>query len=147
MGCTHNADFRPSVTRNQAITAGERAAPDLRRDLRGDSRCHRCYHGATLGSPDMSDETPTIRRTGMAHKCALASLLRSDKPGTAGPVAGQKAAAAWPAGLLGLGQPRADRADIPARAACITVADETAWRRAWHAVELCQRVAELAARR
>lgn len=94
----------------------------------------------------MSDETPTIRRTGIAHKCALASLLRSDRPGTAGLAAGQKAAVAWPAGLPGPAQPRADRTDIPARAACIT-ADETAWRRAWHAVELCQQVAELAARR
>jgi len=93
----------------------------------------------------MSDETPTIRRTGMAHKCALASLLRSDKPGAAGLVAGQKTA--WPAGLLGLGPPRAGRTDIPARAACLTAADESAWRRAWHAVELCQQVAELAARR
>ena len=91
----------------------------------------------------MSDETPTIRRTGMAHKCALASLLRSDKPGAAGLVAGHKATAAWPAGLLGLGPPRAGRTDIPARAACLTAADETAW----HAVELCQQVAELAARR
>ena len=95
----------------------------------------------------MSDETPTIRRTGMAHKCALASLLRSDKPGTAGPVSGEKAAAAGPAGLLGPGLLRADRTDTSARAACIAAADETAWRRALHAVELCQRVAELAARR
>ena len=92
----------------------------------------------------MSDETPTIRRTGLAHKCAFASLLRSDKPGTAGPVATDQAAAGWPAGLLGLGLPRADP---PARAACIAAVDETAWRRAWQAVELCQRVAELAARR
>jgi hypothetical protein len=66
----------------------------------------------------MSDETPTIRHAGLAHKCAFASLLRSDKPGTAGLVAFDQAAA-----------------------------DETAWRRAWQAVELCQRVAELAARR
>jgi len=95
----------------------------------------------------MSDETPTIRRTGMAHKCALASLLRSDRPGTAGPVAADKAAAAGLAGLLGPGLPRADRTDTPARAACIAAADETAWRRARHAVELCQQVAELAARR
>jgi len=63
----------------------------------------------------MSHETPTIRRTGLAHKCALGSLLRSGQPGTAGLVTAQKAA--------------------------------TAWRRAWHAVELCQQVAELAARR
>ena len=95
----------------------------------------------------MSHETPTIRRTGLAHKCALGSLLRSGQPGTAGLVTAQKAATAWPTGLLGIGQPRADRPDIPARAACSTAADETAWRRAWHAVELCQRVAELAARR
>jgi hypothetical protein len=71
----------------------------------------------------MSDETPAIRRTGLAHKCAFVSLLRSDKPGSARLAAFDKAAV------------------------CLAAADETAWRRAWHAVELCQRVAELAARR
>ena len=96
----------------------------------------------------MSHETPTIRRTGTAHKCALASLLRTDKPGTAGPMAFAEAASGWPAELLPeLGQPRADRTDPSARAARIAAADEAAWRRALQVVELCQRVAELAARR
>jgi hypothetical protein len=95
----------------------------------------------------MSQETPTIRRTGMAHKCAFASQLRSDKPGSAELVASGKAAAGWPARLLELGQPRADRTGAPARAARVAAADEAAWRQAVHAEELCQRVAELAARR
>jgi hypothetical protein len=49
-----------------------------------------------------------------------------------------------PAGLLrGLGDPRADRwGTAPGTAS----ADEIAWRRAWHAVESCRLVAELAAR-
>jgi hypothetical protein len=96
----------------------------------------------------MSYETPTIRRTGTAHKCALASLLRTDKPGTAGPMAVAEATVGWPAELLrGLGQPRADRPGPAVRAARITTADDAAWRRVLQVVELCQRVAELAARR
>jgi hypothetical protein len=96
----------------------------------------------------MSRENPTIRRTGTAHKCALASLLRTGKPGTAGPMAWAGATAGWPAELLPEpGQPRADRTDTALRAACVAGADEAAWRRALHVVELCQRVAELAARR
>jgi hypothetical protein len=96
----------------------------------------------------MSHETPTIRRTGTAHKCALASLLRTDKPGTAGPMALAAASAGWPAEpLRELGQSRADLTDPAARAARVAAADEAAWRRALHVVELCQRVAELAARR
>jgi hypothetical protein len=96
----------------------------------------------------MSDETPTIRRTGTTHKCALASLLRTGKPGTAGPMASAGATARWPAELRPeLGQPRADRTDTAVRAACVAGADGAAWRQALHVVELCQRVAELAARR
>jgi hypothetical protein len=96
----------------------------------------------------MSYETPTIRRTGTAHKCALASLLRTDKPGTTGPVAFAEATAGWPAEPpRELGRPRADRTDPAARAARIAAADEAAWRRALQVVDLCQRVAELAARR
>jgi hypothetical protein len=96
----------------------------------------------------MSDETPTICRTGLAHKCALAPLLRPGKPGGAGPVASAGATAGRPAELLGeLGLPRADRTGTAGRAARGAAAEEIAWRQALHAVELCQRVAELAARR
>jgi len=96
----------------------------------------------------MSDGTPTIRRTVMAHKCALASLLRPGKPGTAGLMASAGAVAGWPAELLGeLGPPRADRTGPAGRAALAAAAEEIAWRQALHAVELCRRVAELAARR
>ena len=49
-----------------------------------------------------------------------------------------------PAELLrGLGDPHADRWGI---APGMASADEIAWRRAWHAVESCRLVAELAAR-
>jgi len=58
--------------------------------------------------------------------------------------AGPAPALGSPAELLrGLGEPRADR---PGMAPGAASADEIAWRRAWHAVESCRRVAELAAR-
>ena len=68
----------------------------------------------------MNGETPTIRYA--AEAPALGS----------------------PAGLLrGLADPRADRWGLAPGTAS---ADEIAWRRAWHAVESCRLVAELAAR-
>ena len=96
----------------------------------------------------MRDETPALRRTDQVHMFAAAPLLRRDKPGTAEPMTSDAAAARCPAELLReAGEPGADLMDAKVRAACIDAADETAWHQALRAVELCQRAAELAARR
>jgi hypothetical protein len=86
----------------------------------------------------MSRETPAIRRTDEASVFAVSSVLRPDRPGAA-PGAAEL--------LRGLAEPSADRWGIARRAAGSASAEEIAWRRAWHAVESCRRVAELAARR
>jgi hypothetical protein len=86
----------------------------------------------------MSHETSTIRRTGEASAFAVSSRLRPARPGTA-----QRAAEL----LRGRTEPAADRWGIARRAPGGASADEIAWHRAWHAVESCRRVAELAARR
>jgi len=73
---------------------------------------------------------------------------RPGRPGAARPAAAGRATAGGPAELLrGLAEPSADQWGIARRAPCAASADEIAWRRAWHAVESCRRVAELAARR
>jgi hypothetical protein len=96
----------------------------------------------------MSRETPAIRRTDEASVFAVSSLLRPDRPGAAPSTATGWGTAGDPAELLrGLAEPGADRWGIARRAACSASAEEIAWRRAWHAVESCRRVAELAARR
>jgi hypothetical protein len=53
----------------------------------------------------------------------------------------------WAELLGGPGDPDADRWGTAPGAPGGASADEAAWRQAWHAVELCRRVAELAARR
>ena len=96
----------------------------------------------------MSHETRTISRTDEAYMFAVASLLRPDKPGAAGPMTSDGATAGRPPERLReLSLRGAEQLDTAARAARIASADEIAWRRAWHAVESCRRVAELAARR
>ena len=82
----------------------------------------------------MSDETPAIRRTDEAPRLAVTSVPRPGRPGAARPAAEL---------LRGLAEPSAGRWGIARPAPCAASADEIAW----HAVESCRRVAELAARR
>lgn len=100
----------------------------------------------------MNDETQAIRCTGKARMVAAASLLRHDKPDAAEPMIPDKVTAGYATKLLGeLCEPAVDQMHAAARAACILGADEIAWPERWgqatHAVELCQRAAEIAARR
>jgi hypothetical protein len=75
----------------------------------------------------MTDETQSIHGDNQAHMLAAADLL------------------------AGSGERSADRIHAATRAARVVAADETAWPACWrqarHAVELCQRAAEIAARR
>lgn len=77
----------------------------------------------------MNDETPTIHPSSR-HKCSLAP--------------------AWPRQIMpGANEPMTSDEPTPSRRAggLSELAEEIAWHRALLAVEWCQRVAELAARR
>ena len=99
----------------------------------------------------MNDETQAIP-TDRAHTFAAASLLRQDKPDAAEPMSPDKVTSGYATELLReLGEPAADQMHAAPRAAPVLAADEIAWPACWrqavHAVELCQRAAEMAARR
>lgn len=96
----------------------------------------------------MTDETRAIYsdRTARARYCLTAPARQAGSLGamTTYPETG----AGGPAGLpRELGKPKADRKDDVTRRARAGAVDEIAWRRALHAVKLCQQVAELSARR
>ncbi len=100
----------------------------------------------------MTDETLAIRQDDNTYMFAAACLLRQDKPDAAGPMTAGGVTADSAAELLReLGGYGIDRRRAEARAARTLADDEIAmparWRQAWHAVELCRRAAEIAARR
>ncbi len=99
----------------------------------------------------MNDETQAIP-TDKAHTFAAAPLLRQDKPDAAEPMSPDKVTSGYAGELLReLGELATDQLHAAPRAASVLAADEMAWSARWrqavHAVELCQRAAEIAARR
>jgi hypothetical protein len=96
----------------------------------------------------MDDETRAIRHTNNADMLAAACLLGQNKPCAAEPMTSDEVATGYARELLCA--PSADRIH-PRRAAFVVTADDIAWpaglREALYAVELCQRAAEIAARR
>jgi len=82
---------------------------------------------------------------------AAASVLLRSQPGAAPAIATDEVTAGYATPLLReLGGPSAARLPAAARAAAFPASDEIVWcarwRQALHAVELCQRAAEMAAR-
>jgi hypothetical protein len=77
----------------------------------------------------MNDETPTLRPTSRNMRSLAPAWPRQIMPGVAEPMTPDEPAARSPAGGLS------------------ELAEEIAWHRALLAVQWCQRVAELAARR
>jgi hypothetical protein len=77
----------------------------------------------------MNDETPTIRHISRHTRSLAPAWPQQIMPGAAGPMTPDEPTARPPAGGLSV------------------LAEEIAWHRALLAVEWCQRVAELAARR
>jgi hypothetical protein len=97
----------------------------------------------------MEDETRAIRHTNNADLLAAACLLRQNKPCAAEPMTSDEVATGYARELLCT--PGADRIHTRRAAAFVVTADDIAWpaglREAFYAVELCQRAAEIAARR
>jgi len=100
----------------------------------------------------MTNETQSNRHDDQARVLAAASPSRQDRTGAAELMTPAEVAVGYVTHLpRELGEPGADRFHNATRAAPILAADETAWPECWrqavHAVELCRRAAETAARR